>query len=452
MKRFGQILMLVMAVCLLFSACDPAEKAGEVKAPTVTLTLNTEEVYEDAFMALAVTTDAEKASWQVVLQGESGVTAASVFENGTEIPVAELNGEQPAMILVEGLDAATAYELYVAVENKGKQVLSAPLAVTTAEEVSAFGTVIEFNPVSCDGMNLAEALGYPGHYLTFMSEDNNMMMQIMIVDRTVDGSEYQYLSGQTYPSVTAGTTDMGMPEIPSVSAVVCNPMYSNLYVNDEATDTSVTYLFKGEAGVDENGVPYGVDILTVMPDMDNNMITFNLVAYAVDEDGNTVGDEVLITGSYTGPFNYPVAVAPMEFDLEEWGYTDFKATVDGTVVTLLSGGPSGDFKIIVDTKNYNGELASADGNLYVVGDNLTGYFFDPLDFMDYNFTEGGFMLYPGDAANTFQLEVGERRGWKMAAGGKQYSITPKTYTITVEGLEPEQQLEDLPEKEADTNL
>ena len=437
MKGMRLIMMVLLAAVVGMTACDPAEKGGEVKAPTVNLTLNVEEVYEDAFMAFAATTDAEKASWKVVNHGMEGVTAESVFAEGTEIPADQLNGEEPAMILVEDLEASTKYDLYVAVENKGKKVLSEPLTVTTAEAAPAFGTVVEFNPVMCSGQNLAQMIGSPGHWLTLMSEDNNMMMQIMIVDCTVDGSEYQYLSGQVYPAVTAGTTEMGAPEIPEVSSVVCNPMFSNLYVYDEASDTGVTYLFKGEAGTDKDGKPYGVEIITKMPEEDDNMITFNLVAYAVDEDGNTVEGEVLITGSYKGSMGYPAAAAPIEFDLEEWGYTNYKATVEGTKVTLLSGGPSGDFKIVVDTKNYNGELASADGNLYVVGDNLEGYFFDPLDFAEYNFTEGGFVLSYGEAANTFKLEVGDRRGWKMAGGTKQFSITPKVYTITVEGLEPQ---------------
>ena len=71
----------------------------------------------------------------------------------------------------------------------------------------------------------------------------------------------------------------------------------------------------------------------------------------------------------------------------------------------------------------------------LVGDNLEGYYFDPIDIAEYNFTEGGFVLLPGTKEGEYIIEVGERRGWKMGGGNKQFNIVPGTYTIQVEGLD-----------------
>ena len=418
MKRFGQLLMMVLAVVVMFTACDTPESGDKVATPTVTLTLNAEEVTSDAFTAFAATTDAEKAAWKVVAHGDETVKFEVVMLEGIEIPSDQLNGETPAMIVVEGLEAETEYDLYVAVQNKGKKVLSEPLCVTTGKAAPAFSKTIEFYPALCEGMSLVDAGVGVGHYLTFVDESGNMM-QVLVQDGTNDAMSYKYLPGQFYPAVTAALGNSAS----AGSAVICDPGYSNLCVIDPTTEEETTYALVGDKGAE-----YGVDIITVMPDQDNNMITFNLVG--ADEAGN----EVLIVGQYTGPFGYPAAAAPIDFDLTEWGFTSFKATVDGNKVTLLSNGVSGDFKIMIDTTNYGGQVTSAEGNLYVVGDNLEGYYFDPLDFADYNFTEGGFVLLPGDKEGEYKLEVGERRGWKMGGGNKQFNIVPGIYTIQVEGL------------------
>ena len=425
MKKFRLLLMTVLAAAVAFTACEP--KNGEtVVAPTVVVTVDEASVTSDGFTAAVVTTDAEKAAWVVVAQGDATVTAAGVLETGTPIPAETLNVEAtPATVVVAELEAETAYDFYVAVENKGKKVLSQVVSVTTAAATPAFSKIIEFYPTMCEATSLVDAGVGVGHWLNFMDENYNMM-SIVIQDGTTDAMEYKFLQGITYPSATGNV--MG-GQMPTGSVVVCDPSLSNVSIYDEATDTEKVYFFLGEQGNDATGMPYGVDILTAMPDEDNNMITFNLVAE--DEEGN----KVLIVGQYTGPFGYPAAAAPIEFDLTEWGYTSFNATKEGNIVTLLSGGPSGDFKLILDTTSYGGQAASADGNLYVVGDNLSGYYFDALDFMDYNFTEGGFVLTKGEKEGEFLLEVGERRGWKMAGGNKQFNIVPKVYTITVTGLE-----------------
>ena len=447
MKKFRLLLMMVLAAAVSFTACDTPEKGDDVATPTVALTLEAEEVYEDAFMAFAATTDAEKASWLVVNHGTEGVTADSVFANGTEIPADQLNGEEPAMILVEDLEPATEYDLYVAVQNKGKKVLSEPLCVTTAEAAPQYPVVELYFTECANALSLSQA-GAPGHMFTLNNADYTAMMNIIIVDRS-NAENYSYISTNFYPSVTCANGEMGMPVWPTGSGVVCNPAYSSASIYDAATDSSKDYYFVGNQGEE-----YGVDVITLMPDTDNNMFTFNLLATtSVDDNGNPNGELVVVQGSFTGPLGYPVAPAAIEFDLQEWGYTDFEATqAEGSnVVKLKKGGPSGDF--VMNLTTTDGKIANAEGVLYTVEDeNLSGYLFDPLDEADYNFSAGGFILTTTDTPGTYTLEVGERRGWTFEGGNKVFTVVPKTYTITVTGLpetEGKNEIEDLPKEDAD---
>ena len=445
MKKFRLLLMMVLAAAVSFTACDTPEKGDDVATPTVALTLEAEEVYEDAFMAFAATTDAEKASWLVVNHGTEGVTADSVFANGTEIPADQLNGEEPAMILVEDLEPATEYDLYVAVQNKGKKVLSEPLHVTTAEAAPQYPVVELYFTECANALNPSQA-GAPGHMFTLNNADYTAMMNIIIVDRS-NAENYSYISTNFYPSVTCANGEMGMPVWPTGSGVVCNPAYSSASVYDAATDSVKYYYFVGNQGEE-----YGVDVITLMPDTDNNMFTFNLLATtSVDDNGNPNGELVVVQGSFTGPLGYPVAPAAVEFDLQEWGYTNFEATKEGNVVRLRKSSPQGDFVINLTTTGET--MANAEGVLYTVEDeNLSGYYFDPLDEVDYNFSAGGFTLTTTDTPGTYTLEVGERRGWSFAGGNKLFNVVPKSYTVTITGLpetEGKNEIEDLPKEDAD---
>ena len=98
-------------------------------------------------------------------------------------------------------------------------------------------------------------------------------------------------------------------------------------------------------------------------------------------------------------------------------------------------------------------MANAEGVLYTVeNENLSGYYFDPLDEVDYNFSAGGFTLTTTDTPGTYTLEVGERRGWSFEGGNKVFNVVPKSYTVTITGLpetEGKNEIEDLPKEDAD---
>ena len=437
MRKFRLLFAMVLAAAVSFTACEP--KGGEeVAVPTVAVTLDEASVTADSFSVSVVTANAEKASWLVAAHGEEGVTAAVVFETGTAIPAESLNvAETPAVVAVTGLTAKTEYDLYVAVENKGKQTLSEVVCVTTAAPAAQ---VVEFSADATVGngacemsMSLMEAGGKPGQYLMLANADWDVAQLMMLdYDFAQFGCEsYSYLTGHHYPLAAGSFNEMTFP---TVSCLMVDPGYTNFTIGE------VTYYpIVPESATDADGNPYGVTVTTMVPQgQDLNLLDFNVPAVKeVDDAGNPVGEVVIIKGQYMGPLQYVLTKPSAEFSLEDRGFLEFEGTQEGSIVTLISRSVvNGDFKMILDLSDYEGVMASEEGVLYLAGEetNLSGYFWDSFDDITYNFTEGGFMLFSTDKKDTFTLEVGRARGWKMEGPSFAYDITPGTYTIKVSGL------------------
>ncbi len=169
-------------------------------------------------------------------------------------------------------------------------------------------------------------------------------------------------------------------------------------------------------GADMSNVTYGgitysiaggmVAIQTEMPDMDYNLVNFQLELE--DANGNkaviTQGGESLISA-----FGYTGGSSTSPLSLKDWGFTTYEATVDGTTVTLKSTNASGEF-VMVLSGVVDGNIAAAD-NFYVVGDNLSGYYFDALD-GQFDFTEGGIWFEKMSDSN-YQLFISPMYEWKI---------------------------------------
>ena len=440
MKKFRFLLAMVLAAAVSFTACDPQGGEPTVPTPTVVVTLDEASVAQDGFTVAVVTTDAEKAAWMVVAQGTEAVNAESVFAEGTEIPAETLNvAEVPASVVVTELAAATAYDFYVAVENKGKQVLSEVVSVTTAAVPAA--PVVEFFADETTGtgvcemsMNLAEMVGAPGHYLMLANANwDSAMLMMFDYDFASFGCEsYSYLTGHHYPLVKGSFNEMNLPQ---TSCLMVDPGYTNFGIGE------VTYYpIVPESATDAEGNPYGVTVTTMVPSgQDLNLLEFNIPAVKeLDAEGNPVGEVVIIKGQYMGSLQYQLTKPSYPFNLKEFGFTTFEAVQEGSQVILTSQSvANGDFKMYLDLSHNDGVLANEDGVLYMAGDgmNLNGYYWSALDDATFLFSEGGFVLYTTEAANVYTLEVGERRGWKMEGQSFGYDIEPGTYTITINGLE-----------------
>lgn len=148
-------------------------------------------------------------------------------------------------------------------------------------------------------------------------------------------------------------------------------------------------------------------IQTTMPDIDNNLVTFQLEL----EDAN--GNKAVIAQSgesLISPFGYTGGAATSPLSLKDWGFTTYEATVDGTTVTLNSSSTSGDF-VMVLSGVVDGNIA-AENNFYIVGENLSGYYFDSLD-GQFDFTEGGIWFEKMSGENNYQIFISPMYEWKV---------------------------------------
>lgn len=197
-------------------------------------------------------------------------------------------------------------------------------------------------------------------------------------------NETAFLSGE-YPVIT--TDQMGT--VPA--ALIGGEDVSTINYNN------VAYTIVGGA----------VLIQTTMPDMDNNLVTFQLEL----EDAN--GNKAVIAQSgesLISPFGYTGGAATSPLSLKDWNFTTYEATVDGTTVTLKSSNTSGDF-VMVLSGVVDGNIA-AENNFYIVGENLSGYYFDALE-GQFDFTEGGIWFEKMSGENNYQIFISPMYEWKV---------------------------------------
>ena len=316
------------------------------------------------------------------LTSEADVTltaSADIFGNGT----ARQNS-----IVVKGADVLV--PVYAAAEV----TLTATIAEAKVKEtvitlannkIYNLGTIEEVKePVQImSAFNKVEYFAEP-----IMVGRPNIFM-LAISDATGNSSEFYFynetafLSGE-YPVIT-------MEQMGTVPAALLG-----------GEDMSkVTY-----GGITYNIVGGMVAIQTLMPDTDYNLVNFQLELE--DANGNkaviTQGGESLISA-----FGYTGGAATSPLSLKDWGFTTYEATVDGTTVTLKSSNTSGDF-VMVLSGVVDGNIAAAD-NFYVVGDNLSGYYFDALE-GQFDFTEGGIWFEKMSDSN-YQLFISPMYEWKI---------------------------------------
>ena len=279
--------------------------------------------------------------------------------------------------------------------------------------------VIEFYSTLAEGQNLAQmGAGVSGHMINFVSADYSQQMMLLVVDPTVAPEEYTYLPNGYFPSVNCENDPSmpGMPVFPSVPATVCNPGFSMFGCYDEATDTFKEYAFV--AGAEEDG--YGVSVMTLMPNEDENMIEFNLLAE--DADGN----KVIVRGSFTGKLGYQVGPAKKpayDLSLQQYGFTTFvRKDLPGGYVQLKSSSvANGDFVLTLAPQG--GEIATADGVLYAVEEgNLNGYHWDSLDNNTFSFVSGQIMLQTTETAGVYTLVNSPRNPLTMSCDTASYDL------------------------------
>ena len=378
-------------------------EAVVIATPTVKVVLDPASATETSFDAFVTTENAQKASWLVLPKYTAGVNAAKVFAEGTAIT--EKLNEGEVAVTVEGLEPGTDYDFYVAVDNEGVQVLSEVASVSTVEPSTPVITVA-FSELA-DSKSLVDTKDLPGMYVMVVNPETNDMANLFMYDLTNSPDYAGYLSSGDYPALT-GSLDAG--QLPQASCLLADPSYTNFTIG------GVEYYPVGDLGATKEGLVYGLNITTVMPDEDNNLITFNVPV--VDAAGN----EYIIQGEYMGPLGYVAQIQSYPFELTQWGFKEFTATTEGNVVTLKSTSLNGDFVMNLHTKDGNwldtGFVAGEGGT-------LTGGFTSYVEGAPetFSFISGRISFSKGEGENDYKLIISTRAGeWMMQGQSGAYTI------------------------------
>ena len=371
-----------------------------------------EEVAETSFLAYVTVEGAQSAAYLVVPKYTADITAEKVFANGVAI-TEKLDGE--VAVTVEDLNPGTDYEFYVAANNYDVLALSEPVAVTTL--VPQTPVVELYFDELMDTKDLADLVGLPGILVQVRNSATGAMANLFMVDYS--SAEYPgYLAAGDYPALS-GSFDEGT--CPEASCLLADPSYTNFF------DGENTYFVVGDVAESDEGIPYCLNVMTAMPESDENLLSFNLPV--VDAEGN----EYVLQGEYYGPMGYTSGIVAYPFDLKKWGFTNFTATVSGNTVKLKSTSINGDFEMILATEdgNWVGPAFSAGE-----GGNLTGGFTSFLEGAPetFVFTSGRISFEKGEGENNYVLNVSTRAGdWVMQGETGAYLINApeEGYAITV---------------------
>ena len=360
-----------------------------------------EEVAETSFLAYVTVEGAQSAAYLVVPKYTADITAEKVFANGVAI-TEKLDGE--VAVTVEDLNPGTDYEFYVAANNYDVLALSEPVAVTTL--VPQTPVVELYFDELMDTKDLADLVGLPGILVQVRNSATGAMANLFMVDYS--SAEYPgYLAAGDYPALS-GSFDEGT--CPEASCLLADPSYTNF------VDGENTYFVVGDVAESDEGIPYCLNVMTAMPESDENLLSFNLPV--VDAEGN----EYVLQGEYYGPMGYTSGIVAYPFDLKQWGFTNFTATVSGNTVKLKSTSINGDFEMILATEdgNWVGPAFSAGE-----GGNLTGGFTSFLEGAPetFVFTSGRISFEKGEGENNYVLHVSTRAGdWVMQGETGAYLI------------------------------
>ena len=393
-----------------------------VVVPTVEVVISEASVAAREFTASVTTTNAQKGAWMVVPKYTEGVTAAKVFAEGTAMTTAELN--DAIDIVVSALEPLTEYDFYVAVETDGVQVLSDVATATTTVPVVElyFGS-----DALLQSYDLNEIIGIPGVWVTLMDSATGAAANLFMYDFSSYPENPGYMMGGDYPALS-GSFDNG--QLPEQSCLLADPgytMFADLVTGEE-------YTVLGDMGTDSFGSVYGVNLLTVMPDADNNMLTFNVPAL------DSKGEFVVIQGQYTGPLGYQVTPTTYPMNLEVWNFTNFTLKQNGDVVTLKSTSINGDFVMVLNTDG--GVFDNSQGAYFEAGEggNMTGGYYSyvegPEEFL---FVSGRIAFEKVDDAGNYILHVSRSRaqmevpGWILVGESGAYEVEApeEGYRITI---------------------
>ena len=325
-------------------------------------------------------------------------------------------------------------------ENPGGETPENPGGETPTPETPATPALLEFYADATMGqgelmssMNLTNAIGCPGHWLTLngvnMADGTAIVAQLVLLDYTVDAMNYVYLNLGDYP-VVAGSVDMG--NIPTSNCLMADPGFTNFYV--EANGTTY-YPYVPETAEDADGMTYGVTIM-VNPSVtgkDLNLLMFNLPV--VDDAGN----KTVIQGSYTGPLGFQTdgggASQTAPFDLNEFGFSNFEAIYNASanMLSLAGQGMMGNFRFNFNLSETDGVWVGQAFDCVEGGGALTGFYWDAQTDVDYTIDSGRVVVEATETPGEYLLVVSSRNPVVLWSRALTYEMAGE-FTVKVTGL------------------
>lgn len=295
--------------------------------------------------------------------------------------------------------------------------------------------VVEFHidadtgcPGECyNALNLAQQMMMPGHQFMFKTEGGDMAtMTFFDFDQLENLSNYYYISG---PMSEGGKFYPIMSEPMGNCLCVASSEYALFYIGGKAY-----YPVMPETEKDANGRPYGVQVMTMMPETDMNLLTFYIPAEDEQRNKVVIDGHILCAFGYTGGGNPSV-----ELRMDLFGFKTFTAVLEGDKATLTSSSNNG--VLTFELTNWGeGPFASEDGVVYYADDNLMNATFtqdDGLDYGEYKLSAGRMVLCTTEEPNVYTMVFSYRDPLKFTGSNRDYFIGSENYseyTVTIEGL------------------
>lgn len=270
-------------------------------------------------------------------------------------------------------------------------------------------------------------MGLPGHQLV-MTTDNGDLAMVTLLDMTnVDGYKYP-TSGLYAPTMEPGGTGqyvvVGMEQFGYFR--IGGTMYMAVMPESPTDDNGNEY------GVSvQNGLDYGMNFFC---------LSFNLPVRTMD------GTETVLTGEYQGfvPEGFGAAAKPeVELNLEDFGFTNFTAVLEGNMAILTSRSLNG--SLMLNITNWGAPFASEDGELYIANEEggiLNGMLIidDGFDYFEcpLKMDSGRMRLFTTDEYGVYEAVFSSHAPMTFEGESRDYKLGTSidTYQITIDGLMP----------------
>lgn len=280
--------------------------------------------------------------------------------------------------------------------------------------------------VQCQSL-MEMGMPLPGHQLVITTDNGDLAMVTLLDMTNVDG--YKYPTSGLYvptmePSGTGKYVVVGMEQFGYFR--IGGTMYMAVMP---------------ESATDDNGNEYGV---IVQNGLDNGMnyffLSFNLPVRTME------GTLTVLTGEYQGfvPEGFGAAAKPeVELNLEDFGFTNFTAVLEGNMAVLTSRSMNG--SLMLNITNWGAPFASEDGELYIANEEggiLNGMLIidDGFDYFECPLKMDGarMKLFTTETPNVYEAVFSSHAPMTFEGESRDYKLGTSidTYQITIDGLMP----------------